>query len=190
MPPSNVCPDKKEILAQTWQMLTEAVRNPSAPARNFAFATCNASSQPEVRTVVLRGVNEATGTVSFFTDKASTKVSTLEHNPKSELMCWDPNRAVQLRLSSKSVILHHKDAVSAQKWKDEVPERCRVSYGKAPDTGAFITAPFDYQLTPSEEYFVVVDCVVDVIEHLSLRAEHFRIQFHRENGWEGQWVSP
>jgi len=53
-----------------------------------------------------------------------------------------------------------------------------------------ISGPFDYRTLSSQDKFVVVECHVTKIDYLSLKAEHFRAVFEKEDSWSGKWISP
>jgi len=82
-----------------------------------------------------------------------------------------------------------QDEESQALWK-QVPSPSQIAYGKSPPTGAAISGPHDYDTLSSQDKFVVVECHITRIDYLSLKAEHFRAVFEKEDSWSGKWISP
>ena len=175
------------LLDQAWGLLEEGQADGHSPLRLMSLATVDIEGQPQTRHVVLRAVDRAGETLEFHTDIGSSKCVELQANPRAQLLFWDPERAIQLRLHV--LIKLRQDAHRDEQWQN-VPKSSQISYGKTPRTGLKISNPFAYQLTPSRSQFMVCTCAVQKLEFLSLKEQHFRAVFQADESWAGTWLSP
>lgn len=176
-----------KLLDQAWSLLEEGQADGQSPFRLMSLATVDREGQPQARHVVLRGVDPAGENLEFHTDIGSAKCAELQANPKAQLLFWDPDRAIQLRLHVRIAL--RQDAHRDAQWQN-VPGPSQIAYGKTPRTGLTIRDPFAYALTPSKSQFVVCSCAVQKLEFLSLKAQHFRAAFEADDRWAGAWLSP
>ena len=174
------------LLDQSWAIL-EMTRSAKTSERTMTLATVDPSGQPQVCTVVLRSSNRATNMLEFYTDADSLKFTSLVEEPKAQILIWQPDMSVQLRISVE-IDLQCNDK-SRKLWV-KVPGPSQISYGKLPPTGRAISAPFDYENMTSIDKFSVAECAIQKIDFLSLEQTHHRAQFFRNDNWAGQWISP
>jgi hypothetical protein len=123
----------------------------------MSLATVDIEGQPQARHVVLRGVDRAGENLEFHTDIGSSKCAELQANPQAQLLFWDPDRAIQLRLHARIAL--RQDAHRDAQWQN-VPGPSQIAYGKTPRTGLAIRDAFAYALTPSKSQFMVCSCAV------------------------------
>ena len=176
-----------KLLDQAWGLLEEGQVDGQSPFRLMSLATVDREGQPQARHVVLRGVDRAGENLEFHTDIGSSKCAELQANPQAQLLFWDPDRAIQLRLHARIAL--RQDAHRDAQWQN-VPGPSQIAYGKSPRTGLAIRDPFAYALTPSRSQFVVCSCAVQKLEFLSLKEQHFRAAFQADDRWAGTWLSP
>ena len=175
------------LLAQVWSRLVRGVGDRHAPARHPTFATVSAAGWPEQRTVVLRAVDVAAGSLDIHTDLRSDKVAALRHVPRAALHIWDPAAHLQTRLAVDVTILTGAEVVAV--WA-KVPEASRLSYGAEPSPGQAIEGPLAYQTHADPDRFAVLRCRVVAIDALHLGPQHRRGRFGAADGWAGQWLTP
>ena len=176
-----------KLLDQAWGLLEEGQADGQSPFRLMSLATVDREGQPQARHVVLRGVDRAGENLEFHTDIGSSKCAELQANPQAQLLFWDPDRAIQLRLHARIAL--RQDAHRDAQWQN-VPGPSQIAYGKTPRTGLAIPDAFAYALTPSKSKFMVCSCAVQKLEVLSLKEQHFRAVFQADDRWAGTWLSP
>ena len=176
-----------KLLDQAWGLLEEGQADGQSPFRLMSLATVDREGQPQARHVVLRGVDRAGENLEFHTDIGSSKCAELQANPQAQLLFWDPDRAIQLRLHARIAL--RQDAHRDAQWQN-VPGPSQIAYGKTPRTGLAIRDAFAYALTPSKSQFMVCSCAVQKLEVLSLKERHFRAVFQADDRWAGTWLSP
>lgn len=182
-----------EILADAWRRLRAGRADAQHPFRTAALATADALGRPDVRTVVLRHVDESTRTIDFQTDHRSPKFDSLRHNASAAWLFYDSADAVQLRIQT-SVTLHAADDIADAAWA-AVPDAARLSYRINLACGAVLPGP---QLpSPAEgedgrRNFVVARCRIESLEWLKRDAgEWRRVRFTwPAGGIAWQWLVP
>ncbi len=180
-------PNLAIVLKNAWGILESAACSSITEEKTITFATVDRSNQPQVCSVVLRGLDAVQGLLEFYTDSDSLKCKSLCLNPKAQILIWKPELSVQLRLSGEARL--RQDQKSAKLW-ERVPAISQTSYGKAPPTGTQIEAPYAYKTLCSENKFVVVDCWLHKIDVLYLKKNHCRAQFYFDGEWLGHWIAP
>ena len=176
-----------KLLDQAWGLLEEGQADGQSPFRLMSLATVDREGQPQARHVVLRGVDRTGENLEFHTDIGSSKCAELQANPQAQLLFWDPDRAIQLRLHARIAL--RQDAHRDAQWQN-VPGPSQIACGKTPRTGLAIRDAFAYALTPSKSQFMVCSCAVQKLEVLSLKEQHFRAVFQADDRWAGTWLSP
>lgn len=175
------------IYGRAWDVLTAGLSLRDAPARQPAFATVSPTGWPEVRTVVLRGVDPKRRTVEVHTDLYSDKIASLRAHPKAALLIWEPKDDLQIRLQANVTVAHGDDVATF--WQ-KVPDPNRQSYGVVPSPGTVIADALDYRKSPDPATFAVLTCAVDAIDIVHLGANHRRIRFTQAGDWQGEWLAP
>ena len=86
-----------EIMKNEWDELQKAVKDAAHVYHLFALSTAE-RNKPELRTVVLRAVNDDKHQISFHTDTRSPKYKQILDNPAISALFYDPIRRIQLRV--------------------------------------------------------------------------------------------
>lgn len=175
------------LQTRLWQNLSRGLADRLHPARHPTLATISPDGWPEARTVVLRGADQAAGTLTAHTDLHSAKIDSLRTTPRAALHVWIQKDRLQLRLTC-TVALRHGPEVAVE-WA-RVPDLSRQSYGITPAPGTPINGALDYVKAPNVMTFTVLDFTVVHIDAVHLGQVHRRARFQREDDWQGQWLVP
>jgi len=137
--------------------------------------------------MVLRGVDVAAATLTFFTDARAAKVAALTVDPRIAVVAYDPIAQVQVRLTGTAAIATEGRAVAAS-WR-EVPPAGRRSYTALPPPGTQLAgARLGQGARPA---FAVLTVMVEMIDRLDLAGtEHVRIVARRDQQWAAARVAP
>ena len=179
--------DLSALHAQVWLRLSRGVRDRRAASRHPTLATVSREGRPEARTVVLRAVDAAGGTLDIHTDTLSAKVAELCANPFAALHVWDSGAHLQIRLEADVTILTGLDVAAL--WA-RVPDAARTAYGGSPAPGGPLADALAYDKTPDPARFAVVRLQVRAMDVLHLGPDHRRARFVRADGWSGTWLVP
>ncbi len=188
-----------EMLARCWDLLEQAASDRRAAMHLVHVATVGLDGAPQVRAVVLRGVDRAAGTVRFHTDARSAKVAEILAEPRVTVHGYDPEARVQLRLHGVAT-LHADDALADASWAESA-NASRVCYRGAHGPGTPLEAPEaadpgEAERRPADpdagrEHFRAVLVTVERFEWLHLaHGGHRRAVHVRETGWQGRWLAP
>ena len=174
-----------KLLDRAWGFLEEGEADGQSPFRVMSLATVDREGQPQARHVVLRGVDRTVENLEFHTDIGSSKCAELQANPQAQLLFWDPDRAIQLRLHARIAL--RQDAHRDAQWQN-VPGPSQIAYGKIPRTGVAIRDAFAYALTPSKSQFMVCRSALQKLEVLSNKAQQFRAVLQADACCAGTWL--
>ncbi len=86
-----------EIMKNEWDELLKAVKDAAHVYHLFTLSTAD-RNKPELRTVVLREVDNDKYIISFHTDTRSPKYKQILDNPAISALFYDPIRRIQLRV--------------------------------------------------------------------------------------------
>ncbi len=170
-----------EINQSLWRELQFATTSLAHPWRTPVVVT--ASEEPSGRVVVLREVNPIQFTLTFFTDARSPKIQALTVDSRLTWVFYDPNRRLQLRIRSRSVI-HRDNPVSKGHWQRlSLPQRREYATAAAP--GNLLAPGSDPTASVTgEEHFAVVESNAREWDWLQLDAAgHRRIRFSPAGGF-------
>ncbi|MEI7969117.1 MAG: pyridoxamine 5'-phosphate oxidase family protein [Betaproteobacteria bacterium] len=93
-----VGPEDKALRDMLWAELHRASRDRHHEWRTPVLATVGIDGLPQARTVVLREVDSAGGSLRVYTDRRSPKVVELGQTPAATLVFWSTRRNWQLRV--------------------------------------------------------------------------------------------
>jgi len=147
---------------------------------------------PEVRTVVLRKVDEQLNCL-VYTDFRSAKVSEILANPLVLIHFYNPKQRVQVRIQAR-VIVHHQDSLASTYWS-QVQGDAQKAYNSTLAPGSKIEIPgqaYDWPEEMDSRFFAVLELAPKAIEALQLDGlNHLRINFSKkQENWEGEWLVP
>jgi pyridoxamine 5'-phosphate oxidase len=179
--------DLSHLYAEVWTRLTRGVHDRHAPARHPTLATVTPEGRPQARTVVLRAVDKAAGTLDIHTDLRSSKVGDLRVTPFAAVHVWDTSAHLQLRLEAQVKLLTGPDVATI--WAC-VSAASRLSYGSTPAPGQPIAQALDYAKVSDAGCFVVLRLQILTVDALHLGQNHRRARFDRHNEWAGAWLAP
>ncbi|MEO0485544.1 MAG: pyridoxamine 5'-phosphate oxidase family protein [Pseudomonadota bacterium] len=170
---------------RAWQLLVRGANDARHPARTPTLATMGADG-PQARTLVLRKTDRAAGTVTLYTDAASTKVGELRADPRAALHIWDKGSQIQLRLT----VTARMAPGAAEIWA-RMPDGAREVYGVEPPPGTPLTDPEAFTRIPNGDKFLELSLEIQKLELVALGLPiHRRAVFERRDSWAGQWLAP
>ena len=106
--------DLQSLFNQEIKYLKNAVQDGSSDYHTFSLATLQNKS-PELRTIVLRGVQESPFKIYFNADYRSPKVQELIKHQNCSALFYDKNRRVQIRLRCTAMV-HYQNKTSQEVW--------------------------------------------------------------------------
>ena len=183
-------------LIEAWRLLADGVVKRDTPSHTPALATIGLNGLPQVRTVVLRGLDQDNWTVRIHTDSRSAKVLEIKANPAVAIHTYDFGRKVQLRLMARAS-LHGDDGIAGEAWRTS-PLGCRRIYRGESSSGQALLSPYDVvdggsdDAEAGRESFSVILCRIQSLEWLYLDARgHRRARFLRDGERiTGSWLVP
>ena len=180
-----------ESPTEIWQSIKhELHRGASDPKHPFRYVNLGTMGKgfPQVRTVVLREVNQGLNFL-VFTDFRSEKVKEVQNSPQVTLHFYHPKKMLQVRVEALAEI-HFQDELADRYWRG-IPEAHRSEYTGMLPPGNKISNPDLGWETNDKSFFTLLKISPQRIEALQLSKEgHLRIQFEKEKDWQGQWLVP
>jgi len=189
--------DLDASLFEVWRLLREGPVLRRNAFHMPALATVDADGSPQVRTVVLREADPATGTLRFHCDRRSAKAADIAATGRAALHGYDEASKIQIRVSG-TANLHTDDAVADAAW-DGSRIMSRTCYGIAPAPGTTLPAGDAYtqpadgaDLDLARPNFCAVVVTATRLDFLFLdRRGHRRAGWVRDGaGWTGRWLAP
>ena len=117
--------DLEEIFNSEIHYLNDAILNGKNLYHTFTLGTIS-NKQSEIRTIVLRNIEENPLKIFFNADYRSPKVKQLLENPSCSALFYDVSRRVQLRFKTEAII-HYKNIEAQTIWK-KTPLQSRKCY--------------------------------------------------------------
>ena len=185
---------------ELWRRLRDGVGDRRSPFHTPALGTVDPHGRPQVRTVVLRGVDRAAGTLRVHTDRRAEKASEVAAARMASLHVYDRDAKIQVRVEG-TATLHTDDAVAEAAWA-VAQASSRATYAIDPGPGTAIREGGDYRLGSEAEAwdgaeagrgnFAVVTVRAERLEFLYLdRRGHRRALWLRsDGGWVESWLVP
>lgn len=175
------------------ELLTEmqlASREVRHPFRFSTLATLGLEQLPRLRTIVLRKFKEDPLRITFFTDYRSKKVMHIQENNKVSLLCYHPERMLQIRFDGIAELETDTDIL--ERYKSQLPEPTRIEYRSATQPGSVIKGPEQLEYLESGDFFTAIHIYPFKAEYLKLnRPRHSRIRFSRtDTGWKSDFLAP
>lgn len=188
-----------------WTCLEAGAGPHRSPFTMMQAATSGLDGAPQVRTIVLRAADEASGALAFHTDLRSPKIAQLRRDPRIALVVHDLANHLQIRLDGEATI-HADGAARAAIWAGSRPHTL-ILYQAPFAPGTPVESPPAARVAPSAqaasreagfEHFALIEVRLTRIDFLDISPNgHTRVAFSRErdvdgdgNAWRGQWVAP
>ena len=194
--------DLNKIYSKIWELLNLGLQNRDAPFHIPVFI-CGDKNKSDGRIVVLRGIDKKEKKIWFHSDIRSNKIKILKSNPEANLLFYDKNEKIQLRVCGNTKINYQNDTTE-KSWKKtaHMSRQCYLG-NKAPGSSASkptsgLSDEVDnlkYTIEESEigyKNFCVVETYIKSIEWLFLAAKgHRRAYFNlNEKQLEKKWLIP
>lgn len=181
--------------AEIWQTLAHELHRGALDSKHpFRYMNLGTMGKdfPEVRTVVLRKVDEHLNFI-IYTDYRSAKVQEILASPLVSLHFYNPKQRVQLRIQAKAIV-HHQNSVASAYWT-KVHGDAQKAYNSTLAPGSKIETPeqaFEWAEKMDSRFFAVLEFIPQAIEGLQLDGlNHLRINFSKkQENWEGEWLVP
>jgi hypothetical protein len=172
--------------------LSLAATDKSSHFRTAAVASIGHDGKPQVRTMIVRAFDPETHTLMVYTDARSPKVTGFEQNKDIQLLFYDPDTMLQMRVSGK-VTIHQGDALTEKLWST-LPEYGRGDYLSRQPPGEQIAHPGDSWLNQAlgGQYFTVIEILITEIDWLKLSAQgHKRaLLTWDDDTYSARWLAP
>lgn len=192
----------EKVLESIWEMIYIGVKDSSKPFHTPTVATINLD-QPNLRTVVLRRFDKKELSLTFHTDRRSHKIEEIIENPNAAWLFYDPIERVQLRITTKAVILTSGDFWEEQ-WKNSklMSKRCYTildnsgTIKEKPNSGIpeiFLEkGPTKEEIEKGKKNFAVIVSKIKHINWLFLKSSgNISAEFNfEENGITQNWIIP
>ena len=185
----------EEIYSRVWEKLEEAVASRHEPWRTASVATVR-NNHPELRSMVLRGVDSSRKIIWFHTDLRSPKCNDLRLNSQGAVLFHDNPDHIQLRLNG----LFEFDSSSKQSdevWKTLLPSPRRCYQGPFVPGSESPVMSSNIPETPEplpvgRENFARLILSITQMDCLVLKAKgHIRARWlFTKNGVEATWLNP
>jgi pyridoxamine 5'-phosphate oxidase len=187
--------DLAAVQDSCWALLARGVADRRHAFHHPAIATIDADGAPRSRIVILRGVDAASASLRFHTDRRSAKCAEIAARPRISCLFYDPEGRIQLRVDGMAS-LHLDDAIADAAWASS-QRMSRVCYGTAPAPGTPLASPDAFALPEDDAaiaagraHFAAVVVTAERLEWLFLRHEgHRRAAFDLGSG-AAEWLAP
>lgn len=97
-----------EILQKEWSFLNDGIQSAGHHYHSFIFSTIR-NNAPELRTVILRSVDENSSSIHFHSDIRSKKIVDIEKNNSVGALFYDSSRRIQLRIQGLASVESNND---------------------------------------------------------------------------------
>jgi hypothetical protein len=177
--------DLAEIESAVWWELRTATTDVRHAWRTATLATATAEGA-DARTVILREIDAAGRTLTFYTDARSPKVAQLRARPHGTLLLWSPKLQWQLRVRA-GFAVHVAGLAVSSRWATLSMTPAALDFLAPRPPGDPLA-----QATPergTRSHFAVVTAHVSSLDWLELHAQgHRRACF--PTGAPAQWLQP
>lgn len=170
------------LLDTVWLHLVRGASDRRHPARHPTLATLGPDG-PELRTLVLRGVDRALSRLELHTDTASPKYAQIAADPRVAVHVWLPKPRLQIRARAVASLAPGDPAVF-----QTLPPAAQANYG-GPAPGDPLTQGADPGRGDPARFARIL-CDLTEIDALLLAEPHRRALFAAESGWSGAWIAP
>jgi pyridoxamine 5'-phosphate oxidase len=187
-----------DVVKNIWEMLHHGKKTYNTAFHHAQVATVNQQFCPEVRTMILRQVDEGAPSVCFNLDIRSSKAEQIRLNSNVHCLFYDEAARVQVRLSCIGKICYN-DEVSDTAWqKARIQSQLSYLTEHAPGTKLLKPPLLDVnrtdatleELALAKNNFAVLQCKISHIDILSLNhISNLRIGYDCESQ-QAYWLHP
>ena len=186
-----------------WDLLHIGCMKGKEPFHTFVLAT-NSGLGVDLRTVVLRKVDEDERLIFFHTDIRAAKVEQLEKTEESAILFYDPAKRIQLRIKAKATF-HTTDQIADKLWA-ETRLSARKYYLSEKPPGAQLNNCYDslpthlHGFDPEKEEselgrlnFLVVSLKITQMDWLFLCSQghkRAKIDYEDNDFKSSSWINP
>ena len=123
-------PELSTVLENVWHLLGVGLRDRKHGFHLPVVATSTPDEGPDVRKVVLRGVDRAHRLLRFHSDARSSKIRQIEQNPRVAFAFYDAAEETQVRIQAQAKVHRSDDAADAA-WQGTrlFSRRCYLAEG-------------------------------------------------------------
>lgn len=165
-----------------WQHLARGKADRHHPARHPTLATIGPDG-PELRTLVLRGIDRTLAMLELHTDAASPKVAQIAADPRVALHVWVPKARLQIRATARATLAPGDPETFAV-----LPPEAQANYG-GPPPGTPVSDRAETGIGDPARFTKIL-CHLTEIDALILSDPHRRARFTAERRWAGHWIAP
>lgn len=185
--------DLAEVLAEAFRLFARGVGDRRSAFRTPTVATVGPDGAPNVRTMVVRGFDQAARRLTLHTDRRASKIIDIVHMPRVAVHVYDARAALQVRLSARAE-LHSGDGVARAAWATSAPASHAV-YAISPAPGTEVPAPPPAPASQEAGFgnFAVLILSFDTLEWLWLHhGGHRRARFAwgTDGSLHAAWLVP
>ncbi len=154
------------------ECLHKGVNEINHPYRFYYLGTIGLDNTPQIRTMILRGFDEAKRSIWFLTDIRSPKISEIRQNSTVSLLWYDNPSRVQVRATATATI-HYQDKIAKDRWiLSTATSRSIFAAEVAPSTPIEGIPKLTPEINADDDLaysrFAVVDCVFSTLDVLIL----------------------
>jgi general stress protein 26 len=175
-----------DFITRALSLLARGVADRRAAFHTLSLATIGLDGTPQLRTVVLRGLDGNAPSLTFHTDKRSPKFAELTRSPAASALAYDAAAKLQIRMNG-TVSLRHGDEFTGKIWAGL--QRTSQDCYHTPDapSGSISSAP-PLNEDQARQIFCVCTLTITKMDVLYLRAGgHLRAT---TTGGRAHWVAP
>ena len=184
-----------DILKSIWDELNLSLTVSGHPFHIFSVSTVE-KNKPDSRNVVLRSLDKKNNSITFHTDKRSSKIKQFSVNKNVCALFYDQPNKIQIRIHGEISLVTNKDEIN-NKWS-KLQYMSKLCYINKFSPGDLLNDPKEYfsenpqpdVVDTGIENFAIVNVNINSIDWLNLHHQgHERLIIDFKNN-ESKWVSP
>ena len=184
-----------DIVKSIWDELNLSLNVSGHPFHIFSISTVE-KNKPDSRNVVLRSLDNKNNSITFHTDKRSSKIKQFFNNKNVCALFYDQPNKIQIRMHGEISLVKNQDEIK-NKWS-KLQYMSKLCYINKFSPGDLLRDPKEYfsENPPPDvvdtgiENFAIVNVNINSIDWLNLHHQgHERLIIDFKNN-ESKWVSP
>ena len=188
-----------EILSEEWSSLNDGIQSAGHHFHSFIFSTIR-NNYPELRTVILRTVDEKSSSIYFHTDIRSKKLIDIKKNNSVGALFYDSGRRIQLRIQGLASVDSNSDSTKKiwRSMRDESKLCYMGPFAPSSTIESFLPNLPENSLNEIDQEddklgysrFCRVKIVFKTLDWLQLHHKgHKRLQFKFEDKIRSKWIA-